>query len=309
MSDRPPSGGSNLAARLGRWLGRPPLAAEAGADGDHAPAQLSAELGANWAASLAPLQAEVGRLAQANAELQASHAQSQAQWATVSETLDRLEKQTTRAGKEQFKANTLAEAQQQNVKAMLEQIRTAEAGRERELAQWREALPAARAQARQEILRQLLPIADGLSEALAAGERLLARPAEPRAPEAVDAAPFAHAVPLPWLTRLLGAWDLLTGPATPGQPPLTAPDTNREALRTWLHGLTLVEARVLDLLAAEDIHPIATEGQRFDPHQHVAIDTVPAGAGVTPGFIVQETRRGYARGETVLRYAEVIVAK
>ena len=281
----------NTVSRLGRLLGLRPL-----------PEGVAEEL--------AGLRSEVIRLTQALAEMQAGQGESQTRLAGVSETLERLEKQTTRAGKEQFKANALAEAQQQSAKAALEQLRGAEGARDREVAGLREALKTAKAEERRDVLAALLPVVDGLGEALAAGERLLAADlaaANERAAEAEGAAS------LPLATRLVGAWELLTRSATPRAPqpqtPAAPSPANREALAAWLRGLMLVQARMLDLLAAEMIYPIAAVGESFDPHQHVAVDTVPAGEGVAPGVIVQETRRGYRQGQTVLRYAEVIVAK
>jgi molecular chaperone GrpE (heat shock protein) len=41
----------------------------------------------------------------------------------------------------------------------------------------------------------------------------------------------------------------------------------------------------------------------------VAVETAPASDQVRAGTIVREHRRGYLRGDTVLRYAEVVVAR
>ena len=147
MSESEPHRGQNAVSRLGRLLGLHPL-----------PADVAEELAA--------LRGEVSRLTQVNTELQQGQAADGARLAAVSETLERLEKQTTRAGKEQFKANALAEAQQQSVKALLEQVREAETVREREVAEVRAALKTAKAAGRQEILKGLLPVLDGLDEAL-----------------------------------------------------------------------------------------------------------------------------------------------
>jgi molecular chaperone GrpE len=79
---------------------------------------------------------------------------------------------------------------------------------------------------------------------------------------------------------------------------------------SWLQGLGLVQERLLDILAAEGVYPIDAEDESFDPHQHVAVETVPATGGLAPGTIVRELRRGYRLDEgTVLRYAEVVVAR
>ena len=57
------------------------------------------------------------------------------------------------------------------------------------------------------------------------------------------------------------------------------------------------------------VRPIEAEGRPFDPHRHVVVETAPAAAGVPPDTVVREIRRGYLRGEEVLRYAEVVVAR
>jgi molecular chaperone GrpE (heat shock protein) len=290
VSHSEPAHAPNAVSRLGRLIGLHPI-----------PADVSEELTA--------LRAEVSRLTQAQAEWQASQEQGQARLAAILEALDRLEKQTLRSGKEQFKANALAEAQQQSAKALLEQLRAAESVREREAAELREALKSAKAEGRREVLRGLLPVVDGLGEALSAGERQLAGRTGAASPRAEGQGGPAVARPLPLAMRLIGAWDLLTRPAARRSQSGAAPDAHPETLAAWLRGLALVQARLLGLLAAEDIHPNETEGEYFDPHRHVAIDTVPAADGMAPGVIVQEARRGYRQGQTVLRYAEVVVAK
>ena len=67
--------------------------------------------------------------------------------------------------------------------------------------------------------------------------------------------------------------------------------------------------RLLVALAADKVVPIRTEGGVFDPHLHVAVEAVPAVEGFAPGAVVREQRRGSIRGDTVLRYAEVVVAR
>jgi molecular chaperone GrpE len=83
----------------------------------------------------------------------------------------------------------------------------------------------------------------------------------------------------------------------------------QEAYAAWLKGLELVRERLLETLAREGVEPLEAIGQPFDPHCHVALDTVPAQGDVLPGAVVSELRRGYAVGDRVLRYAEVVVAR
>ncbi len=66
---------------------------------------------------------------------------------------------------------------------------------------------------------------------------------------------------------------------------------------------------MLDVLAAEGVYPIETEGEIFDPHRHVAVETVPAAGGVEPDAIVRETRRGYLLGDGAALRGVVVVAR
>ncbi len=87
---------------------------------------------------------------------------------------------------------------------------------------------------------------------------------------------------------------------------MVSPDEHWAA---WLHGVEFVRERLLEVLAAEGVQPIETEGQPFDPDRHHAVEVIAADATLAAGVIAQETRRGYVCGDTVLRYAEVVVAR
>lgn len=219
-----------------------------------------------------------------------------------------LDKQLGRVGREQFRVNTLGEAQQQQVQAALEQLRDLSARREQDLALLRDQLRADQAAQRLVVIQQLLPALDGLDEALAAGQRLLAQaslPHEESAQPASAHAPSAGALALTWRQRLavaLGRAEL---------PTLIVNESMawREPVAAWLAGIVMVQQRLLQVLAAEEVQPIAARGEMFDPHRHVAIETVAAENGILPGTIVGEYRRGYRVGDRILRAAEVVVAK
>jgi molecular chaperone GrpE len=210
------------------------------------------------------------------------------QIAALREAVEKLDRQVARAGKEQFKANSLAEAQQQNLKMILDQLRAGEAAREREVAQLREQIDRVGDEARLEVIKLLLPVLDGLDEASAAGEALLADEERPAT--------------LSFSQRVREAWRVLKG--TPHSAGL--PDEHWAA---WLHGVEFVRERLLAVLAAEGVQPIETEGQPFDPKRHHAVEVSAADATLPAGLIVQEMRRGYVHGDSVLRYAEVMVAR
>ncbi len=85
----------------------------------------------------------------------------------------------------------------------------------------------------------------------------------------------------------------------------TSPEAAR-ALAAWLKGQQLLRERLLKLLEAEGVTPIAAVGQVFDPYKHVAVKAVQDPQRAS-GLVVAEERRGYQHGDMVLRYADVIV--
>lgn len=288
--------GRSLFSRLARWLGLAPIPADV-------------------AEQLVDMQATVAALTRAQVDsLQALSA--------LHVTIDKTEKQLTRLGKEQFKANLLSQTQRQNTTELLDELREAARQHERELAQLREGLSRARAEGHLEVIKGMLPALDGLDEALASGERLLAVWSAIRTPSEESETPSRLSLSvggddtsrvsrLTFGQRLNAAVSLLFAPAE--AEPRRAPPSeavSRDAVVGWLEGLGLVQERLLDLLAAEGVYPIETEDETFDPHQHVAVETVPATDGLAPGSIVRELRRGYQREDgTVLRYADVVVAR
>lgn len=249
-----------------------------------------APIGAKEAGRLSAIEQRLANVDRQLAALQVSEAPgpASAELGSIQEALSGLEKQLARLGREQLKANLAAEAQASQLAEAFEQLRAAEARRDAELLALREQQRQAQTSARLDVVRALLPALDGLDEALRAGQHLLAAtPAEPPAPTEGG-----------WLQRLLG----------PPPAAHSAGETSREALEAWLTGLGFVRQRLLDVLAAEDVRPIATQGEGFDPLQHVAVEAVLATAEHEAGRIVEERRRGYLAGERVLRYAEVVVA-
>lgn len=210
------------------------------------------------------------------------------QVAALQAALAALEKQIGRAGREQFKANTLAETQATQLAEALDRLREADERREAELATLRQRNTSDRAEARQEVARAILPSLDGLDEAMRAGQMvLLQRASIERRPDSL-------------LRSLLGlgTTDSESREAV----------TLRAALNSWLQGLTFVRRRLLDVLAAEGIAPIEATGQPFDPREHVAVEVVPTSDTLPADTVAYELRRGYTANGRVLRPAEVAVA-
>jgi molecular chaperone GrpE len=197
-----------------------------------------------------------------------------------------LEKSIGRAGREQLKANALAETQQATLNEALDLLHHAENERTQQVEQLTAQVDAARTAARLDIVQAILPALDSLDEAQRAGRELLTQPiAQPRSPG--------------WFERAFGGPERIPDHS----------DVLREAMDSWLVGLTYVRQRLLDVLAAEDVTPIESVGQPFDPERHIVLDVVPASDSTPAGIVAGELRRGYLVGERVLRHAEVTVAK
>ncbi len=179
--------------------------------------------------------------------------------------LAKLGEQLSKLGREQYKSNTLAQAQAERLQATLESL---QAAMTRQEAAQQEAVQ----KARLDVLKTLLPVLDGLEAGLESGERQVA---------------------------LLAPQDWGEG----GQ------DSQAAAILTaWLDGQRLLRDRLLAILNEAGIQAVPTVGQSFDPYRNVAVDTVEDEA-LPDGRIVAEERRGYAAGDHVLRYAEVVVVK
>ena len=210
----------------------------------------------------------------------------------VQQALEALEKQISRAGREQFRAQALAEAQMDQLRAALQMLRAADERREADVVAASARSRDEQVAARLEVVQAVLPALDGLDEALRSGQRLLEQHAEPPRPATLVGRLRSRVFP----RRYAG---------TPQSPQAAA---LREAMAAWLVGLTFVRQRLLDVLAAEGVQPITARGTPFDPHAHVAVEVVPSDETVPPGTVASELRRGYMVGGRVLRYAEVAVA-
>lgn len=194
-------------------------------------------------------------------------------------TLEELEKEIRRLGKTQFKTNALVEEQSTRWEQVVAKLEAAQEQRNQLI----EELIRERVAAREmELLEAILPVLDGLENAIASGQRYLEM--RDRASEILHASP---------------------NPPTPAQAIILSP-ADRAKLAGWLEGLRLVRERLLAILKAAGVTPIPTVGCQFDPYLHIAVGTSREGEGA-PGTIVAEERRGYRTPSGVLRYAEVIV--
>lgn len=217
-----------------------------------------------------------------------------------------LEKQVGRAGREQLKTNTVAEAQSAQLVDALEQLRAADSRRATELDAMREQHRREQVAARRAAAQDILPALDSLDEALRSGRQLLAASAQHAAGAEAEASASAPPMSGGWLRQLFGEPQPV--PAAPQHNAARQLAEQTAAINAWVTGLTFVRKRLLDLLAAADVRPINALGQPFDPQQHVAIGVVPPSQESSAGTVVEELRRGYRAGERVLRHAEVLVA-
>jgi molecular chaperone GrpE len=77
--------------------------------------------------------------------------------------------------------------------------------------------------------------------------------------------------------------------------------------RHFLHGVELINKQLNDVLESLGIQPIASVGERFDPHVHEAVVTEPSDK-YEPDTVSEEITRGYRIGDRLLRPAMVKVA-
>lgn len=247
--------------------------------------------------------------------------------------LETLKKQVNRSGKEQLKANSLTETQVERLSEALTMLHEADKRREQELLSLHEQRHTEQAAARREVVHAMLPVIDSLEEAMRSGQQMLDQLAQPE--PAPGATPEPAPAPQPEQEESPGLFGWLFGrpkketsspPATeteplepetktttrpeqPEQPPPRVPESMHEGFSVWLEGLSFVIQRMLDILAAEDVHPIEALGYRFDPQRHMAVEVVAAETDTPDGTVVAEIRRGYMEGKRVLRHTEVVVAR
>ena len=75
----------------------------------------------------------------------------------------------------------------------------------------------------------------------------------------------------------------------------------------WFKGVTQIREKIINVFEDEDVTPIDTCGA-FDPNQHEAVQMIPS-EDHESGFIVETLRKGYKRGERVIRPAMVRIAQ
>ncbi len=74
-----------------------------------------------------------------------------------------------------------------------------------------------------------------------------------------------------------------------------------------LQGIAMTLKKFDDILARYGVQRIKTDGEKFDPEVHEAVQVVQAEG--PPGHVVQEIRAGYTKHGKVIRPARVIINK
>ena len=74
-------------------------------------------------------------------------------------------------------------------------------------------------------------------------------------------------------------------------------------------GVELILKQLRAAFEKANLKEINPAGQKFDPHRHQAISTVPAPDGVAPNHVVSVLQKGWTIADRVLRPALVIVAQ
>ena len=77
---------------------------------------------------------------------------------------------------------------------------------------------------------------------------------------------------------------------------------------SYRKGVELIHAKLQDLLRKQGVRPIEALGTDFDPNIHQAV-VQEASPSHREGEVIGELRRGYMKGERLLRAAMVKVAK
>jgi molecular chaperone GrpE len=85
-------------------------------------------------------------------------------------------------------------------------------------------------------------------------------------------------------------------------------ETNEsKEFKHFLHGVELIGKQLNDVLESFGVQPIASVGERFDPHVHEAVVT-EASDEFEPDTVMEELARGYRIGDRLLRPAMVKVS-
>jgi len=84
-------------------------------------------------------------------------------------------------------------------------------------------------------------------------------------------------------------------------------DPDKTSAPAIIHGVSLVERKLMDALGREGLARIGEVGEPFDPHRHEAISTLSAPSPDKEGTVAAVAIPGYEFGSQLLRPAQVQV--
>lgn len=73
-----------------------------------------------------------------------------------------------------------------------------------------------------------------------------------------------------------------------------------------IDGFKLVYNQLLDVLEKQNVTPVESIGEKFDPHVHEALTHMPSDKPAET--VIEQVRRGYTLGDKLLRAAQVVVS-
>ena len=74
-------------------------------------------------------------------------------------------------------------------------------------------------------------------------------------------------------------------------------------------GVKLVYHKLYNILAAQGLEPMESNGQDFDTEIHEAITEIPAPTEEMKGKVIDTLEKGYKLKDKMIRYAKVVVGK
>lgn len=86
-------------------------------------------------------------------------------------------------------------------------------------------------------------------------------------------------------------------------------ETNDATAESMRQGVELTRRQLKAAFEKARLTEIDPKGEKFDPHRHQAISTVPAAEGCPPNHVVTVLQKGWMIAERVLRPALVTVAR
>ena len=204
----------------------------------------------------------------------------------ITASIDEIGQEVRRLGRELFKSNRVAEANQELFNDTLVEIRRLAAIIDRVTTQSAESLNDAKFEAKAQMCRELLRMADTIEVSISSADELLRR-IESRAPQDKRGLAFLF-------HSGKQMYDLLVD--------------SLAALRQWRDGQQLLAGRLQAILQSAGVREIESINRVFDPSIHRAVST-QLQPELPSNTIIGEELKGYTLEGRILRYAEVIVAK